>query len=247
MNSHTVHFEVDSFTLDRHKFVRPTLDELRNVLGVESRCYPQEPIAHKKNKWFKWRWDDIGGFAYGDSETSLEGFVIIYDEFDGDLIVGSTRRQPDEPSLAYQRRLRTTEEHLILSDHDACPEHGFHTTGLMSRHGEHGQGFMLEIDDNGCRIWFVFATRGQEAVTPPQSFSRPAPSPLAMKHDPAVPKLDERFFKCKECERCTESTLMRILRFPDRFAGKVLFSWNIGLFLSRCPRCGHWMFMHSKR
>lgn len=52
---------------------------------------------------------------------------------------------------------------------------------------------------------------------------------------------------CRDCSRCTESFITRLLfLFPRLFVG-LLFGWNVGLFHKYCPQCGHRLSLHSRR
>ena len=52
---------------------------------------------------------------------------------------------------------------------------------------------------------------------------------------------------CRDCKVCTRLGIVKILYAPFTFLYKVLFSWNIGLFIRKCPQCGHFMSAHNRR
>jgi hypothetical protein len=52
---------------------------------------------------------------------------------------------------------------------------------------------------------------------------------------------------CRDCRICTRLGIVKILYAPFTFLYKVLFSWNVGLFLRKCPQCGHFMSAHNRR
>ncbi len=52
---------------------------------------------------------------------------------------------------------------------------------------------------------------------------------------------------CRDCKVCTRLGIVKILYAPFTFLYKVLFSWNVGLFLRKCPQCGHFMSAHQRR
>ena len=52
---------------------------------------------------------------------------------------------------------------------------------------------------------------------------------------------------CRDCSECTEASATGCVMFAFRFLWIAWFGWNIGLFIKRCPQCGHWMSRHSRR
>jgi ribosomal protein S27AE len=40
---------------------------------------------------------------------------------------------------------------------------------------------------------------------------------------------------------------LRLILWPLRLAWWVLSAWNIGLFMKKCPQCGHMMDRHQRR
>ncbi len=52
---------------------------------------------------------------------------------------------------------------------------------------------------------------------------------------------------CRDCEVCTRLGIIKLLRFPITLIYFVFCSWNIGLFIKKCPQCGHWLSQHQKR
>jgi hypothetical protein len=52
---------------------------------------------------------------------------------------------------------------------------------------------------------------------------------------------------CRDCKVCTRLGIVTLFYAPFTFLYKVLFSWNIGLFIRKCPQCGHFMSAHQRR
>jgi hypothetical protein len=52
---------------------------------------------------------------------------------------------------------------------------------------------------------------------------------------------------CRDCVRCTEAGILSLIFFIPRLFWQVLTSWNIGLFLKKCPQCGHRMRVHQRK
>ena len=52
---------------------------------------------------------------------------------------------------------------------------------------------------------------------------------------------------CRDCNRCTEVGIMSIIMMIPRLLWMILTSWNIGLFIKKCPQCGHKMNLHARR
>jgi hypothetical protein len=52
---------------------------------------------------------------------------------------------------------------------------------------------------------------------------------------------------CRDCKVCTRLGIVTLFYAPFTFLYKVLFSWNIGLFIRKCPQCGHFMRAHQRR
>jgi hypothetical protein len=52
---------------------------------------------------------------------------------------------------------------------------------------------------------------------------------------------------CRDCPECTETGCVALLMFPLRFVWILLTGWNIGLFVKKCPVCGHRMSVHQRR
>ena len=59
--------------------------------------------------------------------------------------------------------------------------------------------------------------------------------------------MEEHTEGCRDCKVCTRLGIVKIFYAPFTFLYKVLFSWNIGLFLRRCPQCEHFMSAHQRR
>jgi hypothetical protein len=52
---------------------------------------------------------------------------------------------------------------------------------------------------------------------------------------------------CRDCTRCTESIITSLVLGIPRMIIWFLTFWNFGLFVRRCPRCGHRMGIHQRR
>jgi len=52
---------------------------------------------------------------------------------------------------------------------------------------------------------------------------------------------------CRDCDVCTRLGIMKLFMLPFKFIYVLFFSWNIGLFIKKCPECGHWLSQHQKR
>ncbi len=52
---------------------------------------------------------------------------------------------------------------------------------------------------------------------------------------------------CRDCKTCTRSGIGKLFMFPFSVGYAILLSWNIGLFIKKCPQCGHALSEHSKR
>jgi len=59
--------------------------------------------------------------------------------------------------------------------------------------------------------------------------------------------MEEHLEGCRDYKVCTRLGIVKILYAPFTFLYKVLFSWNVGLFLRKCPQCGHFMSAHQRR
>lgn len=44
---------------------------------------------------------------------------------------------------------------------------------------------------------------------------------------------------CRDCTRCTEISINKMILFFPRLCLTLLFAWNIGLFIKKCPQCKH--------
>ncbi|GAC1299366.1 MAG: hypothetical protein NVSMB14_10230 [Isosphaeraceae bacterium] len=51
---------------------------------------------------------------------------------------------------------------------------------------------------------------------------------------------------CRDCPRCTEPWFVWMVMVPFRFAGALLFGWNVGLVRRHCPQCRHLMAVHQR-
>jgi hypothetical protein len=52
---------------------------------------------------------------------------------------------------------------------------------------------------------------------------------------------------CRDCKRCTEAVATGCILSPFRLVLWVMTFWNIGLFVRKCPQCGHRMRLHQRR
>lgn len=52
---------------------------------------------------------------------------------------------------------------------------------------------------------------------------------------------------CRDCKRCAELGVTSLAASPFRILGALLFSWNIGLFMRKCPICRHRMSFHTNK
>jgi len=52
---------------------------------------------------------------------------------------------------------------------------------------------------------------------------------------------------CRDCKICTRSGIVKFFLRPFSLFYAVFLSWNIGLFIKKCPQCGHALSEHSKR
>jgi hypothetical protein len=52
---------------------------------------------------------------------------------------------------------------------------------------------------------------------------------------------------CRDCEKCTRLGVTKLIYLPFKVAYLLLFSWNLGLFIRKCPQCGHAMSAHQRR
>jgi hypothetical protein len=53
--------------------------------------------------------------------------------------------------------------------------------------------------------------------------------------------------KCRDCEVCTRLGIVKFFRLPLTIIWKFFLSWNVGLFIRKCPECGHFLSQHKKR
>ena len=53
--------------------------------------------------------------------------------------------------------------------------------------------------------------------------------------------------KCRDCQVCTRSVIVKLIYLVPRLIYAIVFSWNYGLFKKKCPECGHWLSKHAKR
>lgn len=52
---------------------------------------------------------------------------------------------------------------------------------------------------------------------------------------------------CRDCSQCIEPWAKGFVMGVFRLMWKLCFGWNIGLFMSKCPQCGHFMKKHARR
>lgn len=50
---------------------------------------------------------------------------------------------------------------------------------------------------------------------------------------------------CRDCSRCTEGCLTRLIMIPFRLVGGILFGWT-RLNQRNCPVCGHALSLHAR-
>lgn len=50
---------------------------------------------------------------------------------------------------------------------------------------------------------------------------------------------------CRDCPECCESDFESLWRFPGRLIYELLTAWNVGLFVKKCPQCGHRLDLHK--
>ncbi len=51
--------------------------------------------------------------------------------------------------------------------------------------------------------------------------------------------------KCRTCSKCTKSFFGKIVGSPKALVGGTVGKVTIGLVKRKCPRCGHYMSLHS--
>lgn len=51
---------------------------------------------------------------------------------------------------------------------------------------------------------------------------------------------------CRDCAICTEVTALSLVLLPVRLVLWLLFFWNVGLFMKKCPCCKHRMKHHHR-
>lgn len=51
---------------------------------------------------------------------------------------------------------------------------------------------------------------------------------------------------CRDCPRCTEALVFKLVFLPFRLARELLLFWNIRLFQRKCPACGHLLRVHHR-
>jgi hypothetical protein len=52
---------------------------------------------------------------------------------------------------------------------------------------------------------------------------------------------------CRDCPRCTETTAAGCVLGVFRMLIWAATFWNIGLFMKKCPQCGHRLSIHQRR
>jgi len=50
---------------------------------------------------------------------------------------------------------------------------------------------------------------------------------------------------CRDCPECCETGIVSLILFPFRLLWELLTFWNIGLFVKKCPQCGHRLNRHG--
>ena len=51
---------------------------------------------------------------------------------------------------------------------------------------------------------------------------------------------------CRDCRQCTRSVIGKLVWAFLRLLWILLASWNVGLFMKKCPQCNHYMRWHQK-
>lgn len=52
---------------------------------------------------------------------------------------------------------------------------------------------------------------------------------------------------CRDCSKCTRPGIIKLLILPFTLLYGLLLSWNIGLFIRKCPQCRHALRYHHRR
>ena len=52
---------------------------------------------------------------------------------------------------------------------------------------------------------------------------------------------------CRDCSKCTRLGIIKLIMLIPSIIYAVLLSWNVGLFIKKCPECGHPLSGHAKR
>ena len=52
---------------------------------------------------------------------------------------------------------------------------------------------------------------------------------------------------CRDCATCCELGIVTFLLLPLRLLDELLLSWTIGLFVKKCPHCGHRLSRHRRQ
>ena len=52
---------------------------------------------------------------------------------------------------------------------------------------------------------------------------------------------------CRDCPKCTRLGIVKLLMIIPHLVYVILFSWNYGLFVKKCPDCKHPLNKHKKK
>ena len=52
---------------------------------------------------------------------------------------------------------------------------------------------------------------------------------------------------CRDCPKCTRLGIVKLFMIIPYLVYAILFSWNYGLFVKKCPDCKHPLNKHNKR
>jgi hypothetical protein len=53
--------------------------------------------------------------------------------------------------------------------------------------------------------------------------------------------------QCRDCKVCTRLGIVKLFMLPFTIIYALFLSWNVGLFIRKCPTCKHWLSQHHRR
>ena len=60
-------------------------------------------------------------------------------------------------------------------------------------------------------------------------------------------KGEELMSACRDCKICTRLGVVKLIMIIPGLIYSILLSWNVGLFMKKCPDCNHLLSKHLKR